>query len=655
MKHQILLSFLLFLISFNVNSQHIRHNSHIKGPIHTENLEHKIQRSLSNDTTFDVKFYHLDLEISIDSAYIQGNVSYLFSSKIDGLNSVVLDLDSIFTIDSISFPSSSYIFEDTKLTINFPISFNQEDTFSFAVYYHGIPQLAGGYKGLRYETHDGNEPIIASLSTPYLAHTWWPCKDGVYDKADSTFIDITIKDTTISTLPMMAISNGLLDTVEAIGAKKTFRWKHYYPIVPYYVMVAISNYEHFQQIYNGPEYSFPIDYYVFTSHLTSAQAGVAQIPDVIDFFTSVFGDYPFRNEKYGMTQLGYYGGIENQTNSIVNNMGLDWFSVSVHELAHQWFADMLTCKTWNDGWLNEGFASYAEALYDEHVNGFDSYQSYMSSFAYYGNGTIYLDDVSDPFNVFQDIIYSKGAYFLHMLRGVLGDDTFFNVIKNYATDNNYQYKHTTTEDFKSICEDISGQDLDYFFSQWIYDERFPKYRYNYIFDQTTGYLDLTIKQTQSNNDWRDVFVMPMEIKIVFTDLTDTIVKVLNDSQLQTFDFVMPKEVSSIELDPNHWILKFSFYDQNIIVDIPTIAKDVFSIYPNPANERINIESESEKGDIDVSIFDINGTSLLKKSFKSSEKGLNSLDIKRLSMGIYFVAISTKNARYIKKLNVINGR
>jgi aminopeptidase N len=653
MKHQLLLSFLLLLISFNVNSQHVRHNPHVENLIHSSDLKYGAQRSLSNDTTFDVNFYHLDLEISIDSAYIQGNVGYLFTSKVNGLNSIVLDLESTFIVDSVSVPASTYTFLNNELTVNFSSTFNQGETFSFAVYYHGAPQLAGGYKGLRYETHDGNEPIIASLSTPYLAHTWWPCKDGIHDKADSTFIDITIKDTIISSLPLIALSNGLLDTTEVNGTKKTFKWKHYYPIVPYYVMVSISNYEHFQQTYNGSSYSFPIDYYVFTSHLTAAQNGVAQIPNVMDFFTNTFGDYPFRNEKYGMTQLGYYGGIENQTNSIVNNMGISWFNVSVHELAHQWFAGMITCDTWNHGWLNEGFANYAEALYDEHVNGFSSYQSYMSNFEFYSDGTLYLNDVSDPFSgVFQSIIYDKGAYLLHMLRGVIGDTAFFNVINNYATDYNFQYKHATTEDFQLIAENISGQNLNYFFSQWVYDERYPIYRYNYLYDQITGDLDLTIHQTQSNNGWRNVFVMPMEVKIEFADLTDTIVTVFNNSQFQTFSFVMPKEISSIELDPNSWILKNSIFDQSINVGMPEITEDVFTIYPNPVSHSIHIKSDSEKDEIKVTVFDINGKSKLKKSFKPSKSGLYFLDAEDLSTGMYVVIISTKNTRYTKKISVI---
>ena len=654
MKHQILLSLLLLFIYTNVNSQYVNQNPHSRSNIHSQNRDFKATRALSNDTTFDVKFYHLDVEIAIDSAHIQGNVSYLFTSKIDGLTNLTLDLDSAFIIDSISSPAVSFTFIDNKLTVNFSNTFNQGDLISFAVFYHGSPQLAGGYKGLRYETHGGNQPVIASLSTPYLAHTWWPCKDGVHDKADSTFIDITIKDTVVNTIPMIALSNGLLDTVVSNGATKTFKWKHYYPIVPYYVMVAISNYKHFQHTFNGNGYSFPIDYYVFSSHFTSAQNGVSRIPDVMAFFTETFGDYPFRNEKYGMTQLGFYGAIENQTNSIINSMSLNWFYISTHELAHQWFADMITCSTWNHGWLNEGFANYSEALYSEHIGGSTAYQNYVSKFEYYDSGSVYLYDVSDPFNVFQDVIYNKGAYVLHMLRGVLGDSTFFKVIKNYATNSNFQYKNATTEDFQQVCETISGKNLDYFFSQWIYDERYPVYHYNFQQNQNSGELDITIHQLQYNDGWRNVFIMPMEIKVEFMDLTDTMVTVFNNDLFQTFSFTFSKTVKQVYLDPNKWILKKAIFDQSVNVSISEISSKKFILYPNPASTQLHLEFKRNIQGAMVTIFDINGKQKIKHLFEPSKTGSLTINTQSLATGIYVIRIVTDKEQYFQKLSIINN-
>ena len=265
--------------------------------------------NLTNDTTIDVVHYHIDVEIALDSAYIQGVVSIGMFSLIDDLTFFKLDLDDAYQIENITGNVSGFSFNDNQLQINLLNPVDAGNYFEVGIQYKGVPVLAGGYKGLRYETHDDDELIIATLSTPYLAHTWWPCKDGTQDKADSVFMDITIKDTTVASIPVVALSNGLLDTVITIGNKKKFMWKHRYPVVPYYVMAAISNFTYFEQEIIGEGYSFPIEYYVFDSHYNDAVDGVALMPEAMMFFTETFGPYPFRDEKYGMTQLGYYGAI----------------------------------------------------------------------------------------------------------------------------------------------------------------------------------------------------------------------------------------------------------------------------------------------------------------------------------------------------------
>ncbi|NQU33254.1 MAG: T9SS type A sorting domain-containing protein [Bacteroidetes bacterium] len=641
---------LLTLLTVFSYSQNARINPHAWD--HSNHAqERSVDMILSNDTTIDVKFYHLDVEIALDSAYINGSVSYHITSMINGLSSLKLDLDNAYTIDSISHPALSHTFVDNVLTITLSTSYNVGDDISFTVYYQGAPVLAGGYKGLRYENHDGNELIIASLSTPYLAHTWWPCKDGTEDKSDSTFIDITIKDTVISTITVVALSNGLLDTIEINGGKKTFRWRHYYPCVPYYIMVAISNYDHFQHTFTGVDYSFPIDYYVFESHMETAQEGVALLPEAMGFFTDIFGPYPFLNEKYAMTQLGYYGAIENQTNTITNNMSLAWLYVSVHELAHQWFADMITCHTWHHGWLNEGFASYAEALFNEYR--FNGYQLYMENFEFYDAGTVYLEDVSNPYTVFQPIIYNKGAYVLHMLRGVVGDSVFFDIIYDYANDDSFMYKLATTDEFQAICEDVSGEELDYFFEQWIYDERFPIYYYNYEYNRTTGNLDVVVVQNQGIMGWREVFIMPMEIGVEFEDGTDTIINVINDDKSKSYTFELNKDILYAEIDPNSWILKNAIWDPSIIVGVNESQNEMFEVYPNPSKRSFNLRFEQylPSTSICISVFDLTGKLCYER--ENIIVNSNEIEVSGLKSGIYFLSVIIGNEVYQRKLIVTN--
>lgn len=636
---------LFIFIGFLSYGQRLNPHQYDYNTSHDEVSE--IGANLTNDTTIDINFYNIDLEIMLDSAYLTGNVRIAFTVLVDNFNQFKLDLDSAYTVDSISFPATSFTFIDNVLSISLSQTYSSGQQVELSIYYKGEPILAGGYKGLRYETHDDNEVIIASLSTPYLAHTWWPCKDGTQDKSDSTFIDITIKDTLVNSIPVSVVSNGILDTIIDMGNRKQYCWKHRYPIVPYYVMVAISNYVSFQQVFNGEGYSFPIDYYVFTSHLSSAQEGVAMLPDVIDYFTQIFGPYPFKDEKYGMTQLGYYGAIENQTNTITNNMSIGWLNISVHELAHMWFADMITCNTWHHGWLNEGFASYSEALFEEYF--FDNYHDYIEEFEFYQGGSVYLEDVSNPFDVFRPIIYNKGAYVLHMLRGVVGDSVFFDILYEYATDENFMYHIATTEQFQYLCEDISGMDLNFFFDQWIYDEYYPIYGYNFQYNDIEGNIGLVIKQTQLNLGWREVFEMPMQVKLIFMDGTDSIVNIYNSEIRQEYIFDIDKEIYFATLDPNDWVLKNANYDPSIIVGNNELESDYITIYPNPSKGRFVIDGNL--GNTKVKVFDSGGRIVFTSN--TDIKNSTIVNIDELEAGIYTIVLINNEKTVQQKIIIYN--
>ncbi len=649
----ILVYILFIVISIPSIAQNKGLNHHSHSYEKASELAQEAYRYVVNDSSFDVGFYHLDLEVSIDSAYIKGTVKYGLTASENGLNHIKLDLDSTFSVDSVWGAGTGFVFSSNVLTVYLANTYNQGDTFSLFVSYQGVPVLAGGYKGLRYETHGGNEPVIATLSTPYLAHTWWPCKDGISDKADSVFVDITIKDTIVNTIPMMAVSNGLLKKVVDNGTTKTFSWEHRYPIVPYYVMLAISNYQVINQTYNGSGYVMPLEYYVFDADVINAQIGVSNIPAAIDFFSATFGEYPFKDEKYGMTQLGYYGGIENQTNSIVNSMSIgnfDW--LLVHELAHQWFADKITCKSWNHGWLNEGFSSYAEALYKESSDGVPAYHTYMAGFEFTNGGTLYRYDVSNPFTVFDPIIYDKGAYVLHMLRGVLGDTVFFNAIHSYSTNPKFEYKFATTQDFQETCEDISGKDLDYFFNQWIYDEYFPMYQYNFKNDANNTFK-LAIHQKQNILGRRDVFEMPLSVRLVFDDGTDSLVTVVNEYIRQEYEFSTSKNVVSVFVDPDNWVLKTVSQNQAIKVGINEFEKNPISVFPNPSNGhfKINFSSSSLNKEIEVKVFGLNGD--LKHQINGSFGQSLDMDLTRLPEGVYFLKCILDDIKFTKRIIILN--
>ncbi len=567
-------------------------------------------RLFDDNSNFNVLFYYLDIEIDVESPYIRGSVLCRFRSEIDGLTDIKLNLHNSLSIDSIKGNISDYEIVDDTIMINLSQAIAFESVDEIIIHYQGIPELAYGYKGLRYEFHGNREPIIATLSTPYLAHYWWPCKDGPGDKADSVYIDITIPDTVINDLPILAVSNGLLENTLINNGKKTFQWRERYPIVPYYVMVAISNYSYIKQDYTGiDDQTYFNEYFVFDEHLEEANDGIEDLPEAINLFSNYFGEYPFKREKYGMTQLGYYGAIENQTNTIINNMSLDWMWIIVHELAHMWFGDMITCKTWNHGWLNEGFATYCEALWVEYKDGVEAYKEYISYFEYYGGGSLYLEDDTDPLNIFVPIIYEKGAYTLHMLRGVLGDSLFFLGLKNYASDPKFMYGHATTEDFIHICEETSHQELKWFFDQWIYGEYYPYYSYSWKMKEVEGLyqIQLGIDQIQENGG---LYKMPIDVKVT-TDTSDTVIVVWDSLATQIFEIFIDAKPLDVELDPSDWILKrvekqlLPPYAENIKVNSSYQAPGIDTLVVtsgtnNPEYHQLELEMTIESEDRSIS-------------------------------------------------------
>ncbi|MCX6306735.1 MAG: M1 family aminopeptidase [Bacteroidetes bacterium] len=616
----------------------------------------KIRNGRGNtDTTFNITFYYLKADVSLDAnaKYIRGNLLCKFKSSVNNLVRIVLSLQDDLHVDSITGNSSTYSISGDSINIMLDRTYSNGEAAEIRIWYQGVPQLAGGYKGLRYETHHNGEPVIATLSTPYLAHYWYPCKDGPEDKADSVYLDITVPDTVINGNKAIAVSNGLLENVTTVNNKVTYCWRHRYPIVTYYVMMAISNYSHFQQSFIGPDgESFPIDYFVFGEHDSISRLGVSEMPDVMQFYSNLFGKYPFWKEKYAMSELGYYGAIENQTNTITNSMDISWFYVSAHELSHMWFGDMITCADWHHAWMNEGFATYAEALWTEHKNGMAAYHSYLNSTAAFMGGTLYLQNDLDTFNIFQEIVYSKGAWVLHMLRGVLGDQTFFNCLKSYAGSPGFMYKNASTEDFRHLAENTSGKNLAAFFNQWVYDAYYPMYHFNYKQDSSSKVLTLHIFQAQASiSNWREVFEMPLQVKITDVNGNDTIITVQNNQKNQEYQFRLTGYVNhdytSVVIDPDKWVIRKTYFKPNLPVGLPEVPDErmAFNLYPDPASDQLNIGFPQPVKKAAFKIFNQFGE-LVNSGFLKST--VSSISINNLSRGLYFIVVDDGKTQHSEK-------
>lgn len=604
---------------------------------------------LTNDTSIDVRFYHLTLAPEIDSAYLTGQASILLVNLLDGNTACLLDFAASLTVDSIV-GVASFLHSNDTLQLNFENPLAAGESQDFTVFYHGRPPLANDIKGMHYATHGNDEPVIATLSTPYLAHLWFPCKDGTADKADSVAVDIRLPKRFYADKPLKGLSNGVLDSISETAEELTYHWKHRHAIVPYYVMAAISNYTLIEQDYCGNQNCFPLHYHVFSEDSAAAAAGVAEMPEVMSFFETVFGSYPYADEQYGMTQLGFYGAIENQTNSVMNSMEPGWFLVSVHELSHMWFGCNITCKDWHHGWLNEGFATYAEALWQEHTGGWNAYAAHMASKGWYQGGTVYLEQTNDPFQIFIPIIYNKGAWVLHMLRGVLGDEQFFPLLATYAQHTAFINDNPDTEDFRNFVETETGFDLEVFFEQWVYDAYFPMYYYN--FTQDDQEFTLQIYQAQGESGKRTVFEMPIQVLLTFSDASDTLIRVQNDQQWQQFSLQLEKTVVEVSLDPNQWILHSATYVPDLPVGFPQRQKkqEIVRFYPNPASSKLMVELMNTPDEhLSIRLFEMNGAEVKAVQLTTKHK---LLDLSDLPPGIYLIGLFTEKGERLSQRKLI---
>ncbi|SYZ74119.1 exported hypothetical protein [Candidatus Zixiibacteriota bacterium] len=510
---------------------------------------------LYNQTDYDVNYYRIELKVNVPSQILYGNVSMAAKSLVNGLDTVGVDFDATLTIDSVYLPSGqrlNYSFTGYSLTVQLDKTYNLDETFEFTVRYHGTPQT-GGFQGFFFTSRNGI-PVVTSLSEPYLAHTWWPCKDRSDDKADSLDIFVTC-DTAL-----YCASNGtLIDTTRHGDGTWTFNYQVRYPIATYLFSVAMSKYTVFEEWYHyGPSDSMPIVYHVYPDQYATALTNWQGItPYALSVYSGLFGQYPFVREKYGHANFQWGGGMEHQT---CTSLSGGWFGfyepVVVHELSHQWWGDMITCNNWHEIWLNEGFASYCEALYYEVKNGDAAYHSYMTGMDFTGGGSIYIYDTTNVDNIFGNIVYDKAAWVLHMLRHIVGDDTFFNILRDYYS-SAYQYKDVTTEQFKNLCESISGKDLDYFFQEWIYGTYRPRYVYTFMseLDPTDNKYWNFLYVEQGQTTPPSVFSMPVDFLFTYGPGDTATQNLFNDSKRTTYIVKTDKAATDITLDPEVWILK----------------------------------------------------------------------------------------------------
>ncbi len=390
----------------------------------------------ANQTKYDVNFYSLDLLLDPTTPILSGTVD-MTATVVDGpIDQVELDLDGGMLVGATRVNGGSTTFSHASglLTVDLDQSYSNGQSFVVSVDYSGHPNESLGAFG--FDTQDGF-PMIWSLSEPYGARTWWPCKDTPSDKADSARIKLTVPSA------LTAISNGVLQGTTTQTVWKTFNWFEKHPIAAYLISLAVHRYIGHTAYYTSMDGNtlMPVNAWSYLGSSTSAANAVNTVVSELEAFAPLFGEYPFVDEKYDQAQFPWGGGMEHQTATSICCF-LDW--VMAHELAHQWYGDAITCKSFSHIWLNEGFATYAEALWQESIGGSIAYHNEVEGTKYFGPGTIYVppEELSDENRIFDSSLsYDKGSWVLHMLRGMVGDTTFFDIMRAWTADPAVQLWH----------------------------------------------------------------------------------------------------------------------------------------------------------------------------------------------------------------------
>jgi len=503
------------------------------------------QQKTANQDFYDVKHYDISLNLDVSGKKINGAVAILAQVVNQSISQMDLNLLDGMVVDSVvsSHQALTFTHRNDIVSIMLDQSYQPGDLFSVTIYYHGRPEQSG-FGAFGFDSHNG-KPMIWSLSEPYGARNWWPCKDFPSDKADSVDIRVTVPS------DLIVASNGSLRSETQQGDLKTYWWHESYPIVTYLVSVAVYPFYVYSDYYHySDQDSMEVRFYVFPDQFSLVQQAYSRVVNMIEIFSDIYGQYPFIREKYGHAQFMGGANMEHQT---LSSMVSRNETTIAHELSHQWWGDYITCNDFHHIWLNEGFATYSEALYLEQKYGREAFWREVESNKYFGGGTIYVTDASNVSNIFNyNRSYRKASWVLHMLRHVVGDDNFFGILKEYYHTSQLQYGTATTEDFRVVCEKVSGMNLEKFFHQWIYGEYFPTYSYAWIETQNGSDYDiqLQIDQLQTNQ----LFWMPIDVTVTTTAGETTFV-VLDSLATQTFQLTVPAEPLRVELDRFNWILK----------------------------------------------------------------------------------------------------
>lgn len=637
----------LFIVLFSVNIIFGQlFNIDRKGIIESEkkkNLKSILDVNVNPNTlNYDLQYVRLELDLDPTQQYISGIVTSHFK-MLQNSPDIYFDLKNNLTVSNVKYHGQDLTFQQLssdEIRIYFPSTLSAQTTDSLSINYSGIPSTVE--QAFVATTTPAGDPILATLSEPFGAKQWWPTKQSMNDKIEK--LDIKISTPAQYTVG----SNGKLmsETILGNGKKLTY-WQTNYPIPAYLFALGISNYTKLNSTITTTNSSFPFLNYVYPSWATAdTQSKLDWTAISMQTFEDHFGLYPYRNEKYGHMQFNWGGGMEHATMTSMGYYGLDLIA---HELAHQWFGDKLTCGTWNDIWLNEGFATMGEyVVYEKLLMSPAQFQTYLQSemdnITSFAGGSVYVPgNQLTSTRIFDGrLTYTKGGYVLRMIKWILGDEQFYAMLKAYQNNAAFAYNYVKTNDFRDFLSSYTGRNFTEFFNDWIYGEGYPIYQIRWTQDPTSKKLTFRVGQTRSSSSV-SFFELPLPIKV-------------SGSGGQTAYFVLDHTSNNqyFTQDVNFDVTNVTFnYEKQIITKGSTVTKDNnlavndinqknIIVYPNPAKSFIKISGLQKS--TDYKIFSIDGK-FIKKGISNPDSEIN---ISTLVKGTYVLKFNNQSVKLIKE-------
>ncbi|MCB0400959.1 MAG: T9SS type A sorting domain-containing protein [Flavobacteriales bacterium] len=597
-------------------------------------------KGVAQAVNYDLKYHRCEWQVDPQVNYINGIVTSYFVPVVAGFNEIYFDLSTALTVDSVLYHGNPMAFNQLSgdaLQILFPGTLSQGILDSVTVYYQGTPVNSTSLGGTFVQSGHLNDSVIWTLSEPYGALEWWPCKQDLNDKIDS--IDVII------TTPQQyrAGSQGLLVSETTVGPNKIYHWKHRYPIAAYLISMAVTNYAVYSETAPLSTGNLEVLNYVYPEDSLTWSIGTPDIVSLLQLFDTLVGPYPFANEKYGHAQFGRGGGMEHQTMSSMNNVS---FNLMAHELAHQWFGDKVTCGSWEDIWLNEGFATYLSGIAHKELapTWWKAWrEGIINSVTVQPDGSVFCTDTTDVSRIFSArLSYYKAACLLRMLEWKLGYNDFIIGVRNYLTDNTLAYSYAKTTDLKTHLENASGQNLTEFFNDWYFGEGHPSYQVQWT--QIGNSAAFTIGQTQSHASV-GFYEMPVPIYVKGAGQDTTLVF---DHQFsgEQFNVTIPFTIDSVFFDPELWILSAN---PTVLHVDEVIPQGRVVLYPNPSEELVNIWVKEHMEVMEIRVFNSLGDQV---TVGIDQLRQNHFQIRAQGMaaGYYVIEVKTENELIRKKWN-----